>query len=83
MSCTFDPTVYAGAPIGMFHCPDCGEMVIAGLAHPETVDQQEYPEENRYGHNVCGGCGYTSCGGGRGCGHCSDCSGEICECHLM
>ena len=31
--CTFDPTVYAGQPIGMFHCPECGEMVLAGLPH--------------------------------------------------
>lgn len=38
---------------------------------------------NEFGHNVCVGCGYTSCGGGRGCGHCSDCSGEHCECHLQ
>ena len=22
-------------PIGMYHCPDCGAMVVAGFAHPE------------------------------------------------
>lgn len=27
-------------------------------------------------------CGYTSCGGGRGCGGCSDCEGDHCECGL-
>ena len=37
---------------------------------------------NEYGHSVCE-CGYTSCGGGRGCGHCSDCMGEHCECHII
>jgi hypothetical protein len=33
--CSYDPKEYANAPIGMFHCPDCGEMVIAGMEHPE------------------------------------------------
>ena len=27
-------------------------------------------------------CGYWSCGGGRGCGDCPDCSGEHCECGI-
>ena len=31
--CSFDPRVYKNAPIGMFHCPECGEMVLAGLPH--------------------------------------------------
>ena len=22
-----------GAPIGMFHCPECGEMILAGVPH--------------------------------------------------
>jgi len=35
--CTFDPTadIYKNAPIGMFHCPECGEMVLAGMPHPD------------------------------------------------
>jgi len=33
MSCTHDPRELAGSPIGMYHCPDCGEMVVAGMAH--------------------------------------------------
>lgn len=32
--CPFDPKHLSGAPIGMFHCPLCGEMVIAGMDHP-------------------------------------------------
>ncbi len=32
MNCTFDPTPCAG---GMFHCPECGDMVIAGAPHPD------------------------------------------------
>lgn len=32
MNCKFDPTQITG-PIGMFHCPECGEMVLAGVPH--------------------------------------------------
>lgn len=44
--CTFDPLIYANAPIGMFHCPECGEMVCAGIPHPdysllENIDESE------------------------------------------
>jgi len=41
MKCTFDPKTYAGYPIGMFHCPECGEMVVAGIDHPDL----EIPDE--------------------------------------
>lgn len=34
-SCTYDPRPLAGQPIGMFHCPECGCMVIAGMPHPD------------------------------------------------
>lgn len=33
--CTYDPRVMAGKPIGMFHCPECGCMQLAGLGHLE------------------------------------------------
>lgn len=35
LECTYDPTVMVGKPIGMFHCPECGEMVVAGMPHPD------------------------------------------------
>lgn len=36
--CPHDPRVLAGQPIGMYHCPDCGEMVVAGMEHtPKNV----------------------------------------------
>lgn len=37
MTCPFDPSddLYINAPIGMFHCPLCGEMVLAGMPHPD------------------------------------------------
>jgi hypothetical protein len=30
-----EPTLGSDVPIGMYHCPDCGAMVLAGLPHPE------------------------------------------------
>lgn len=33
--CDFDPKQYQGAAMGMFHCPYCCEMVIAGMPHPD------------------------------------------------
>lgn len=32
--CPFTPETVEG-PIGMFHCPECGEMVLAGYPHPD------------------------------------------------
>ena len=34
-NCTYDPRLYSGEPTGMFHCPECGQMVIASLLHPD------------------------------------------------
>jgi hypothetical protein len=34
MTCDHDPKATFG-PVGMYHCPDCGLMVLAGLGHPE------------------------------------------------
>lgn len=33
--CSYDPSQLIGVPIGMFHCPECGEMVVAGMPHPD------------------------------------------------
>ena len=38
--CLFDPSIYTGVPLGMFHCPICGEMVIAGLPHPDFLEEE-------------------------------------------
>lgn len=35
MKCDHDPKIYINQPIGQYHCPDCGIMVLAGLDHPE------------------------------------------------
>ena len=33
-NCEEKPEALLGQPIGMYHCPDCGAMVIAGVPHP-------------------------------------------------
>lgn len=33
--CNYDPSQLKGVLIGMFHCPECGEMVLAGCPHPD------------------------------------------------
>lgn len=30
-----DPLRLLGAPIGQYHCPYCGSMVLAGTPHPD------------------------------------------------
>jgi len=46
--CPFNPIIYLNKPIGMFHCPWCGEMILAGIPHinypPIDWDDQEYNE---------------------------------------
>lgn len=34
-NCGHDPQKTQGS-IGMYHCPDCGEMQLAGLAHTKS-----------------------------------------------
>lgn len=55
--CTYDPSEFKNQPIGMFHCPECGEMVLAGMSHPEWDSLEEsadkyfdekYEEMKRY-----------------------------------
>lgn len=34
-NCEEKPELLLGAPLGMYHCPDCGAMVMAGCKHPD------------------------------------------------
>lgn len=36
--CAEKPEHLQGLPIGMYHCPECGVMLIAGLPHPDLCD---------------------------------------------
>ena len=47
MKCNYDPTELADAPIGQFHCPECGEMVIAGMPHPPSDEENAIIELRR------------------------------------
>lgn len=38
-NCQEKPEKLIGQPIGQYHCPDCGAMVMAGLPHPELCAQ--------------------------------------------
>lgn len=40
--CGYDPTPLKGQPIGMFHCPECGAMQLAGLPH--VADEDCFPD---------------------------------------
>ena len=33
-NCEEKPETLIGLPLGQYHCPDCGAMVIAGVPHP-------------------------------------------------
>lgn len=32
--CNEKPELLVNVPLGMYHCPDCGAMIMAGLPHP-------------------------------------------------
>jgi len=37
--------IYKDALIGMFHYPECGEMVVAGMPHPDWDEFYNEEEE--------------------------------------
>ena len=41
--CLYDPKLIKGA-IGMYHCPECGEMVVAGVEHHNYALLEIYTE---------------------------------------
>ena len=38
-TCDEKPEQLSGQPVGQYHCPDCGAMVVAGLPHPKLCEQ--------------------------------------------
>lgn len=34
----WDPQQMVDVPMGMYHCPYCGSMVVAGIPHPDYKD---------------------------------------------
>ena len=43
MGCSHEPMIYVGKAIGMYHCPECCEMVMAGVPHPDYGEITETP----------------------------------------
>jgi hypothetical protein len=41
----WDPPQRAETPIGLYHCPFCGAMVVAGMDHTDYRERLERPEE--------------------------------------
>lgn len=37
----WEPQQLVGVPLGMYHCPYCGSMVVAGQAHPDYTPTLE------------------------------------------
>ena len=38
-NCAEKPELLRDQPLGMYHCPDCGAMVLAGLEHPRLCQR--------------------------------------------
>jgi len=43
--CSYDPRIVEGHALGMYHCPECGEMVVAGIDHPDYSAPMEIQED--------------------------------------
>jgi hypothetical protein len=37
IQCPHKPEELLGQPIGMYHCPICGDMVVAGFKHHPKI----------------------------------------------
>jgi hypothetical protein len=37
IQCPHNPEELKGQPIGMYHCPICGDMVLAGVKHHKKL----------------------------------------------
>lgn len=46
--CPHDPKLLLGYPVGMYHCPVCSEIVLAGFDHPfHSFDCPNYIQEDK------------------------------------
>lgn len=43
--CMEHPEMLCGLPCGMYHCPYCMEMVVAGIPHPDKASYKEMHDE--------------------------------------
>ena len=52
--CAEKPERLLGMPLGQYHCPDCGAMVVAGIPHGMVCKRcrdLEHPEFEKYDDN--------------------------------
>lgn len=40
----WDPQQLGGAPLGQYHCPYCGAMVMAGMDHLDYSEENDHVE---------------------------------------
>lgn len=40
----WDPQQLGGAPLGQYHCPYCGAMVLAGIDHLDYSEENDHVE---------------------------------------
>jgi hypothetical protein len=45
MKCRFDPSTDIDIALGQFHCPHCGEMILAGFPHPPSINDLIFNDE--------------------------------------
>ena len=38
-NCQERPELLVSQPLGMYHCPDCGAMILAGVKHPDLCQR--------------------------------------------
>ena len=44
--CDEKPEERIGEPIGMYHCPDCGMMLVSGFSHPKVCQECKHGIEH-------------------------------------
>jgi hypothetical protein len=62
IKCSFNPVPLKGQAAGHVHCPECGEMVLVGIPHPDysVLDVDEEPGTSGTGDPICdGSCGFA------------------------
>ena len=52
-NCPYEPQHLLGTALGMFHCPICGEMVVAGVPHGKSkLTPEQEAELDRMAENA-------------------------------
>ena len=52
-NCRERPEKLIHVPMGMYHCPDCGAMLLAGLSHPDVCKRCQEFKHPAFDTNFC------------------------------